>query len=118
VDGFYGPQFRRDGGTASPLVPEEQMRILAKLRDELGIKMMEMEALVILSRAKAAGIAASLCNVAIVTREQGDQIDSKPHELADFDTRPATVIQEYMRGRLAEEGAIPWRRHNPLGRAA
>ncbi|XP_023166040.1 uridine phosphorylase 1-like isoform X2 [Drosophila hydei] len=92
---FYVEQSRLDGAFCM-YTPQKKMCFLQQI-SKMGVANMEMESTAFAAILHQAGIRAAVVCVTIVNRNDGDQIDTPPDVLKQFDLRPQILVARYMR---------------------
>lgn len=101
ADGFYEEQGRLDGALRPEYTEVEKMTFLDRAH-AAGVRNFEMEAPLIASFFRRAGLAAAVVNTTLLNRLEGDQVTSTPEQLGEFSDRAQQVVINYLRKKLKE----------------
>ncbi len=105
ADGFYEEQGRLDGALQPEYDEAEKMAFLREAH-ELGVRNIEMEACRFAAFCLRAGIPATVVCAALLNRLNGDQVEASIEQLGEYSDNAQTLVIEWIRKRLAQNGAI------------
>uniref|UniRef100_A0A1I7ZZX9 PNP_UDP_1 domain-containing protein n=1 Tax=Steinernema glaseri TaxID=37863 RepID=A0A1I7ZZX9_9BILA len=99
ADDFYEGQGRLDGAFCE-YTTDEKFAFLRMLRSEKNVRNFEMESTCFAAMTHRAGVKAAIVCVALLNREEGDQVKISHDEYLEFEMRPFRLVTAYIKNRI------------------